>query len=426
MYRILENADNKSFSKVYVDNDIIVPEPYKELYRQVGISHVLPRYDHYDIENINLISFSLFENKKNVAFDEVNEYSIVMAKLLSSKGYDVYFKDKFIYTFLKQNERIHIVENFDFFDKNDTCFVKDNDDMFMTTDNNTLNYILAFHNMFYMQDFVDKDIKNVKYIKIKISSINGIGIIPIYLKKLSNLFLKYSIKVVLDPSGTRFSKEFLSKVFSYDFNPDDMTDSNTIYLNDISRIMLTYDYIKSDDKYSYDIFSDKFITDCEDFLHKTIGDNKALGLLIRGTDYISTNALSEKRMSTLDELLPLIEKWMSDDKYEAVFLATEDEDVLIKLKNIYKEKLYYVEQKRFKASEFKEGQTIADREKEKYSASEYQKNVDDTTIKYLTALYALSKCEAFICSGMCNGYQVVKSLNAGRFYKEYMYKGETS
>lgn len=412
---LVENKNGDDFYISYSDDEHIVPSIYKEAYKKVNIDRVLPLYDEYNENDLEKLSFEVFKNKRYVVFDEANEYSIVLAKLLLNRNIKVYFNDERIKWFI---DSIDINEKCP--DMGKACFVSDNK-IFISANEDELSYEMAFHNVFYMQDLIKKSLSNIKYVKIKISSINGIGIIPIYLKKLNNLFSKYNLKVVLDPSGIRYSKEFLKKVFSYDFEPLDLVDENTVYISDISRIMLTYEYIKSDESYGYEIFNKIFREELDNFAFKIINSKKVLGLLIRGTDYISTNIMGENRMAPIDVLLPMIKEWVEIYSFDSLFLATEDQDVLDKLKIEFGDKLYYVEQKRFKASEFDKGETIAEREKKKYSKEEYQKNVDDTTEKYLTALYTLSLCDSLICSGMCNGYQVVKALNANRFSKEYLH-----
>ena len=51
----------------------------------------------------------------------------------------------------------------------------------------------------------------------------------------------------------------------------------------------------------------------------------------------------------------------------------------------------------------------------------YEEKLEDTMINYFYALYMLSKCDSFICSGRCNGADIVKSLNNGRFTRSYKF-----
>lgn len=59
-----------------------------------------------------------------------------------------------------------------------------------------------------------------------------------------------------------------------------------------------------------------------------------------------------------------------------------------------------------------QGQIITEYEKEK-NKEDYEAKLEDTTINYFYALYILSRCDAFLCSGQCNGWDNVLSLNGG-------------
>ena len=78
-------------------------------------------------------------------------------------------------------------------------------------------------------------------------------------------------------------------------------------------------------------------------------------------------------------------------------------------------------QERHSVSEFRQGQIISDLEKELFSEEEYDKQIEDTTINYFYALYMLSRCDSFICSGQCNGWDVVNDFNEGRFKRSYKF-----
>ena len=80
-----------------------------------------------------------------------------------------------------------------------------------------------------------------------------------------------------------------------------------------------------------------------------------------------------------------------------------------------------VAQERIGVSDLKEGQVISEYEKEKSSGEEYESSLEDSTVNYFYALYLLSRCNAFICSGQCNGWDVVMNFNEGTFEREYKF-----
>ena len=89
--------------------------------------------------------------------------------------------------------------------------------------------------------------------------------------------------------------------------------------------------------------------------------------------------------------------------------------------NRYGNKLKAVSQDRFSVKDFKDTKLIYEYEKKKAKGEEYDITVEDTTINYFYALYMLSKCDSFMCSGQCNGYFVVLAFNEGKFKKEYKF-----
>ena len=48
--------------------------------------------------------------------------------------------------------------------------------------------------------------------------------------------------------------------------------------------------------------------------------------------------------------------------------------------------------------------------------------VEDNTVNYFYALYLLSRCESFMASGQCHGWNVVNSFNHGKFKRRYKFQ----
>jgi hypothetical protein len=77
-------------------------------------------------------------------------------------------------------------------------------------------------------------------------------------------------------------------------------------------------------------------------------------------------------------------------------------------------------QERLSVTNLRQGQIITDYEKEK-NKEDYEIKLEDTTINYFYALYILSRCDAFLCSGQCNGWDNVLSLNGGKYERSYKF-----
>ena len=112
-----------------------------------------------------------------------------------------------------------------------------------------------------------------------------------------------------------------------------------------------------------------------------------LGALIRGTDYITTKMTGERKMATVDDMLPMLREWMEKDGYDAIFLATEDQDILDRMVKEFPGKIRVISQERRRVSDFKNTVTIAGIEKEEGAEKDYDAILEDDTVNYFYALY---------------------------------------
>lgn len=140
---------------------------------------------------------------------------------------------------------------------------------------------------------------------------------------------------------------------------------------------------------------------CEHEWHKIIGDNKKiLGVKCRGTDYLGLKPFGHSVLPsvqmTIEKIEELIDVWGKETgEYDAIFVATEDENILKGLKEHFKDKLICNDCYRFEdtgsAALFN---VIGNAHDARYK---YEKMMD-----YLVTTYCLSKCDALIAP-MVNG-----------------------
>lgn len=140
---------------------------------------------------------------------------------------------------------------------------------------------------------------------------------------------------------------------------------------------------------------------CEDEWHKIAGDkHKILGVKCRGTDYLGLKPFGHSILPSVQMTIEKIEEMMlawgnGKEEYDAIFVATEDENILQGLKDHFKDKLIYNDYSRFEdtgnAGLF---DVIGKGHDVRYK---YEKMMD-----YLITTYCLSKCDALIAP-MVNG-----------------------
>lgn len=107
-----------------------------------------------------------------------------------------------------------------------------------------------------------------------------------------------------------------------------------------------------------------------------------------------------------------IDKWDREKRFDAVYLATEDEGVLDKMVKRYGDRLRYTDQKRFT---LQEGQYLfhlqPEREREGLLKG----------FEYLTSVTLLSECTSLIASGWCEGASYALAANEGRYQQTYVF-----
>lgn len=91
------------------------------------------------------------------------------------------------------------------------------------------------------------------------------------------------------------------------------------------------------------------------------------------------------------------------------------------MKTEFGKKIIAVAQERHRVSDFRPGQIISELEKETIDPDKLDEMIEDTTINYFYALYMLSRCDSFMCSGQCNGWDVVNDFNDGKFQRCYKF-----
>ena len=125
-------------------------------------------------------------------------------------------------------------------------------------------------------------------------------------------------------------------------------------------------------------------------------------------------------MASAPQMAPLIHEWLDKYGFDKVFLATEDEEALEYMRREFGSRVVALSQERLKLSDLRQDEILSVYEKE-HADGMYEEKLEDTTVNYFYALYMLSRCDSFICSGRCNGADIVMSFNNGRFSHFYKF-----
>lgn len=140
-------------------------------------------------------------------------------------------------------------------------------------------------------------------------------------------------------------------------------------------------------------------------------ESRVLGVLARGTDYLNPE-VKHALMPPLEELIDEVEKSMQRNCCDYIFLATEDEEILNAMKTKFGDRLWYVDQKRYKGMQ----------QNKLGHLSDYVNNAVEMNRSYLAAMCLVAKCQCFF-GGYTTGTPGVYLLSKG--YEEFRvwYKG---
>ncbi|MCI1721895.1 MAG: hypothetical protein LKM35_00500 [Lachnospiraceae bacterium] len=400
------------------NNSLIPPGPTTE-----GKT-LLPPYFMYDEYKKEALYLEMFAPYSGVIFEELNEYSVVLTGIiLRYTDKEVYIPDKRIYWFAESDERLHVTEDLPDYRRIHAIYSGRTVSVGYGGGNpDSISPTPLFHNVFLWQWLTDLPTDQVKYAEVAIGHIAGVGSVLAQYTRMNNAFSKLGWKVILKQETTRFKDEMLEKYFNLDICCEDSDETNTVYIPNTIPAVISRFVSSSSCEFDESILNPSFAKELNEYKDAVIGNKHMLGALIRGTDYITTKMTGERKMATVDDMLPMLREWMEKDGYDAIFLATEDQDILDRMVKEFPGKIRVISQERRRVSDFKNTVTIAGIEKEEGAEKDYDAILEDDTVNYFYALYMLSKCDSFMCSGQCNGWDVVRSFRGDGFRRCYKFQ----
>ncbi|SCY73198.1 hypothetical protein SAMN02910371_03633 [Butyrivibrio sp. INlla14] len=132
-------------------------------------------------------------------------------------------------------------------------------------------------------------------------------------------------------------------------------------------------------------------------------EERTVGVLARGTDYIALEPKGHPRQPKPEDLFPIIDNYLSNG-YERVFVATEDTSILESFKKKYNDKLIY------------RVNTMCTYSGHGYLSEQgNEKESDKKNYDYLVNIYILSCCKCFV-GGRTSGTVMAFVLSGG--YKD--------
>ena len=420
----VRNSKGDDFDLVYYDNNDDL-EPL-DSYPRYQKPPFMARYDIYDEKDTKTLWLGFFDGVKNMVFEELNEYTVVLAKLvLSVTEIEVYCTDPRIYWFVSENAKLHVLKKLpDDLDKDTLLYIQKElasgieDGRFRT-----LSGTYAFHNVFVLQWILaGRDLSHFRFITVEIDEWAGIGAILSYCERYKIGFGRFGLKFVHKGNGHigKFEADELMKFFELDLRDDEANDDNTLIVPSFMALSKTKFLKGIPHSVDESILTGSFKAQMDEYYDAVFGSEKVLGVMIRGTDYVTSGMTGDRVMASPQQMAPLIREWFDEYGFDKIFLATEDEDALEYMRAEFGHQVVALSQERLKLSDLRQNEILSDYEKE-HSDGMYEEKLEDTTINYFYALYILAKCDSFICSGRCNGSDIVLSFNNERFSHYYKF-----
>ncbi|MBQ8942273.1 MAG: hypothetical protein IJ062_10605 [Firmicutes bacterium] len=411
----------------YIENDEALNN---EILKKSGVVKFLPSYRHYDETDTDTLYLRFLSLYKAIYFEGIDEYVLAFSRTaLANSDLEIFCLDSRIEKFLGKHDKLHVIDALpEKYPEKSLLINKERPDPNVNYGTKTLPSIFVFHNVFFVQGLLDgKDPKKIKYLEYAAEQRSGIASIIMRLYAFKNAFAEFGIKVGLKRGSGKYGDEMVDKYFDLDRLPDDANETNTVYLQSSTTLVATMFYTLADKNFSVDVIKPAFKAEMDEYYDAVFGGKKVLGLLIRGTDYLTTNQRGERIMAGVANMVPEINKWLEEDGYDLIFLASEDADICEQMIKEYGPKLRLLSQERHRVSDFTDVTIISDLEKKERTGRDYEIALADTTINYFYALYLLSKCDSFMCSGQCNGYDMVLAFNQNKFDRLYKFNisGET-
>ncbi len=420
----IKNSKGEDFDIVYWDNDEDI-EP-RDAYPAYVKPPYMTKYLVYDENNKDTIYLDFFKGLKRMMFEELNEYTIVISRvILNFTEMEIWCTDERILWFIDENPRLHIVKELpeDKFGS-DTFYIQEQIRVGLEDNNfNRLSNTYAFHNIFFMQWILNgRKFSQFKYMTIPIDDVGGIGALLSGCKRYQEAFSHFGLKFVA-PDKDHFGKyprEMVERYFAVDLWNPEANENNTLMVPDLVMLVKTKFTQTMPMIVDKSVIAPSFRKEMDEYYDAVFGGKRTLGVLIRGSDYIATGLSGTRKMASVEQMVPGIRKWMADYGYEKIFLATEDGDILREMREEFGKSMVALSQHRITRKDLREGQVISEYEKET-GGDNYTEKLEDTTVNYFYALYLLSRCDAFMCSGQCNGWDTVTSINENRFERKYKF-----
>jgi len=207
--------------------------------------------------------------------------------------------------------------------------------------------------------------------------------------------------------------EFFFKKLA-DYTLKEVYSSKNVVLGDVRNARKLNSWMHGSEQYKHGLWKkiikveESFARELELEYHRlfdSVQGNKILGVLLRGTDYVSLQPEKHPVQPSAAEMIKIVSDKMEQWGDSFIYLSTEDASILRMFQRFFGTRLIYTNQIRYENTG------------NKYLASIKTKREDDEIKRgkeYFMSIFLLSKCNDLITS-ICGGSNVVKMINGGKY-----------
>ena len=412
----VQNDNRQLFDLVYIENQTWVEG--QKGYSKAALFQDFDMYPpcfNYDEDNKDSLCLDVFEAYSAVWFEEVNEYSVTLARiLLRDTEKQVSFGDERILWFMPEEKRLTIAARPA--EPGVMCVTKNFYPSAFLNDFSRMDTPAVFNNVFFFQWLTSVSPRDIHYLELVIPQSEGIGCILTTWACASDWLAAKGIKVTLRRGTARYGDSLLERYLQNPFTPEDADKQTVVTLYSFMYFTFLYP-IRTRKTNLQSYISQHFLSEVKEYSKAILDGRKTLGVLLRGSDYVTSGMSFGVTEASIDVIIAMIRAAMAEGHYVRLFLATEDQDILDRMRIAFPGQLLAVAQERYKVSSLQDAKTISEYERKTYSDKDYERHLDDTTANYLYAMWLISRCDAFVYSCRCRGTALAEQLCDNGFKK---------
>lgn len=394
-----------------------------EIFKIMGIEHVFLDYE-YSVED-KRIDLNILDRADIYVFDEFNEYTYALSEIINKylSGRQIIFLDKKARYFYLDHM---IMER----TKLKYFVVQEREKRFMYVSKRTMDFGIGgyegrslFHSVFWIQMFANQPLNDIKQVVVDYGITFTDGLMPQLYEytRLSYYAKRRNMQLFSKDANFKFySIDLLNKYFCLDIKKESEVNMNVgkLVINLFIRLgfLSCLSIYEDADSHFKSIIRKSFMEQLEKDTLRILPRNKRiLGVNVRGTDYTMLMPIGHGVQANASQIINRAKSMMALDKYDYIFLSTEEQEAFNEFQTQFGETLLYFPRRRVSGESCKkERKLIVDLVEKDY--------MEQNLVDYMTETYILSKCTSLLSSGVNTGFRVAVAMNEEKYEDVYVYK----